>query len=205
MRESDAELIVAIISPRCESQLRGTIPPPPFNHKGKRMARKKKAARRTLQRGAARMWVNKKTQTPIKTTRKSRASKTKASAPAAPPSPFVWHEVNTRQPEAAARFYAEMFGWGTTQQDMGGFQYTMFTRNGKHIGGVMPMIGPEWPPEMRPHWMVYVGVDDIDAACQKAVMLGGRVCVPPTDIAVGRFAVLDDPTGATISVFQPKM
>jgi hypothetical protein len=170
------------------------------------MARKKKAARSALKRGAMRKPVKKKkTATHKKTARKGRASATKSSAPPAPPSPFVWHEVNTRQPEAAVRFYTELFGWGTSQMDMGGYQYTMFSKNGKPVGGVMPMIGPEWPPEVRPHWMVYVGVDDVDAACQRAVMLGGQVCVPPTDIPVGRFAVLNDPTGATISVYKPRM
>lgn len=30
----------------------------------------------------------------------------------------------------------------------------------------------------------------------------GAVCVPVTDIHIGRFAVLRDPAGATLSVFQ---
>ena len=32
--------------------------------------------------------------------------------------------------------------------------------------------------------------------------LGGKVCVPVTDIGIGRFAVINDPVGAYLSVFQ---
>jgi predicted enzyme related to lactoylglutathione lyase len=34
--------------------------------------------------------------------------------------------------------------------------------------------------------------------------LGGKVCVPPTDIPVGRFAVVNDPEGATFSIITLK-
>jgi predicted enzyme related to lactoylglutathione lyase len=30
------------------------------------------------------------------------------------------------------------------------------------------------------------------------------VCIPPTDIAVGRFAVVEDPEGAVFSIIQRK-
>ena len=38
----------------------------------------------------------------------------------------------------------------------------------------------------------------------RAAELGGNVCVPPTDIPVGRFSVLADPQGAGFSVIQLK-
>ncbi|MCU0313376.1 MAG: hypothetical protein MUC84_04860, partial [Solirubrobacteraceae bacterium] len=58
----------------------------------------------------------------------------------------------------------------------------------------------EWPPEVPAHWMVYVAVEDCDAACAQARELGGTVSVEPHDIPVGRFAVLGDPQGAFFSV-----
>ena len=48
--------------------------------------------------------------------------------------------------------------------------------------------------------MVYFAVDDCDAAATTVAELGGEVCVAPTDIAPGRFAVVADPQGATFSV-----
>jgi predicted enzyme related to lactoylglutathione lyase len=51
------------------------------------------------------------------------------------------------------------------------------------------------------HWMSYVAVTDVDATAQRVEELGGKICVPPTDIPkVGRFCVITDPTGATISL-----
>jgi predicted enzyme related to lactoylglutathione lyase len=51
--------------------------------------------------------------------------------------------------------------------------------------------------------MPYFQVEDCDAAAAKAAKLGGSVCVQPTDIpTIGRFAVLQDPTGATFSVIK---
>jgi predicted enzyme related to lactoylglutathione lyase len=51
--------------------------------------------------------------------------------------------------------------------------------------------------------MPYIAVDDIDASAKKAVELGGKVKVPPTDIPnIGRFCVLQDPTGAVISLYK---
>jgi predicted enzyme related to lactoylglutathione lyase len=116
---------------------------------------------------------------------------------------FCWFEVNTPDAEAARKFYGGLFGWKTQQMDMGGFPYHTLHLSDKPIGGIMPMTGPEWQG-VPPHWMLYVAVDDVDAAAKKVVELGGKVCVPPTTIPVGRFAVVNDPQGATFSLFQTK-
>ena len=65
------------------------------------------------------------------------------------------------------------------------------------------MVGPQWQG-VPAHWMSYFTVDDVDAAAAKVKELGGNVCVPPTDIPVGRFAVVSDPAGATFSLFKGK-
>jgi predicted enzyme related to lactoylglutathione lyase len=54
-----------------------------------------------------------------------------------------------------------------------------------------------WPEGLPTHWGVYFNVADCDATAAKATELGGSVHVPPTDIPnVGRFAMIEDPTGA---------
>jgi len=54
-------------------------------------------------------------------------------------------------------------------------------------------------------WLAYVGVEDIDAATEKAESLGAKVCMGPQEVPnVGRFAIITDPTGSTIAMFQPK-
>jgi len=45
-----------------------------------------------------------------------------------------------------------------------------------------------------PHWIGYVGVDDVDAAVDRIKQLGGTVYVPPTDVPnISRFSVVADP------------
>ncbi len=113
---------------------------------------------------------------------------------------FSWNELLTTDPEAAKRFYRELFNWVTEEMAMQeGGNYTVVKVGGKEVGGMMQM-----PPEAGnapPHWGAYVTVDNVDATVEKAQQLGGSVIVPPRDIPeVGRFSVLQDPQGAVISV-----
>ncbi|MDY7108102.1 MAG: VOC family protein [Planctomycetota bacterium] len=116
---------------------------------------------------------------------------------------FCWNELMTPDAGAAKRFYGELLGWTSEDMDMGEMgTYTLFRKGDQHVGGMMPMVGDCWEG-VPPHWMSYVAVDDVDASTKKAEQLGGKVCVPPTDIPnVGRFSVITDPTGATISLFK---
>jgi uncharacterized protein len=116
---------------------------------------------------------------------------------------FCWLDVTTPDAAAAKKFYGELFGWRTKEEKPGPHPYTMFTLDGKEFGGLMPMTGPEWQG-VPPHMMVYIAVDDINAAAAKVTQLGGKVCVPPTDIGVGWFSVVSDPTGVTFSLYQSK-
>lgn len=116
---------------------------------------------------------------------------------------ICWNEIYSPNAEAARKFYSELFGWQADAVDFGGMPYTTLTHGGKMFGGIMPMAGPQWQG-VPPHWMTYFAVDDVDAAAAKVKELGGSVCVPPTDIPVGRFSVVSDPTGATFSLFKGK-
>ena len=52
------------------------------------------------------------------------------------------------------------------------------------------MKGDQWQG-VPPHWAIYVTVADCDERVARAVQLGGKVCVPPTDIPEYR-ALLGD-------------
>ena len=54
-----------------------------------------------------------------------------------------------------------------------------------------------------PHWIGYVGVDDVDAAVDRIKQLGGAVYVPPTDVPnISRFSVVADPQMATLALVK---
>ena len=114
---------------------------------------------------------------------------------------FCWNELATSDREAAKRFYTELFGWTPNEAQFGPTTYTTFKSGGREIAGMLQM-SPEWGAT-PPHWMAYVAVDDVDETVRRVWELGGKVCVPPTDIpSVGRFSVINDPTGATLSVIK---
>jgi predicted enzyme related to lactoylglutathione lyase len=113
---------------------------------------------------------------------------------------FVWDELGTTDVDGAQRFYEAVFGWTGVDPgpDFGG--YRIFNRGETGIAGLMANPDPSIPP----HWQPYIGVDDTDASAARAKELGGTVIAPPMDIpTVGRFAILQDPQGATFGILKP--
>ncbi len=116
---------------------------------------------------------------------------------------FCWNELGTKDDEAAMNFYSDLFGWTYKTADAPGMKYSEIISGGAPCGGVYKM-GPEFG-DAPSHWMPYVAVDDVDASVKRVEELGGKVCVPPTDIPnVGRFSVINDPTGGTLSIVTLK-
>src|SRR6266478_206242 len=116
---------------------------------------------------------------------------------------FVWYELMTTDMEAARAFYAEVVGWGTQDASMPGMAYTLFTAGGTSVSGLMDLPEDARKSGLRPSWLGYVGVSDVDAAADRIKELGGAVHVPPKDIPnVSRFSVAVDPQMATIALFK---
>lgn len=112
---------------------------------------------------------------------------------------FCWNELVSTDAAGSAAFYSRLFGWGAETEEMApGRTYTLSKRGGVQAGGLMAATAPGVPS----HWVPYVTVTDCDASAAEAVGLGALVCVPPTDISVGRIAVLRDPQGAVFGLFQ---
>ncbi len=120
---------------------------------------------------------------------------------------FCWTEIATDNLEVSRNFYAEVFGWNYQKSEATGneMQYLEFGNNAeKPVGGMFEMK-PEWyGGELpKPHFNIYVAVDDADAAARKAFELGGTVVSPPMDLPnVGRMCQIEDPTGAKFFIIK---
>ena len=112
-----------------------------------------------------------------------------------------WVDLATTDADAAGTFYSTLFGWRAEpvpDPDAGG--YTMFTLNGRMIGAMAPMAGPDHPPA----WTTYVTTDDADKTVEIAESAGAKVLQAPMDVmGAGRMAIFADPTGAVIALWQP--
>jgi len=114
---------------------------------------------------------------------------------------FIWHELVTTDPEAAAAFYSKVVPWKT--QDSGMPSYTLWMAGKTQVGGLtgLPESAEAGSP---PHWIIYIATPDVDATVADAERLGGKIVKEPADIPnMGRFAVLTDPQGATFAVYTP--
>jgi predicted enzyme related to lactoylglutathione lyase len=116
---------------------------------------------------------------------------------------FVWYDLMTTDPAAAPDFYRNVIGWTTTEWD-GPMPYTMFQRDGDvQIGGIMQLPDEAQAQGAPPHWLVYIGANDVDATVDQAKQAGAETRVEPTDVPnVGRFAVLADPQGANFGTLM---
>ncbi len=114
---------------------------------------------------------------------------------------FCWINMLTPQPEEARAFFSRLLGW--TYNEMPGMGHSVRV-GGRDIGGLFDLAGPNTPPGTPPLIGVMVKVDSADAAYQRAQSLGGKA-MPPFDIMdQGRMAVLFDPNGANIDVWEAK-
>jgi predicted enzyme related to lactoylglutathione lyase len=113
---------------------------------------------------------------------------------------FVWYELRTPDLKASEKFYGNVLGWAAKDAGMPAMPYTLFSAGDQTVAGAVTMPGSV---AMPPHWMGFVGVDDVDAAAAKVKSLGGAIHMGPQDIpGVGRFAIIADPQGAFLALFK---
>ena len=132
------------------------------------------------------------------------------------PGSLNFNGLNTRDVEAAKRFYGAVFGWRTFA--IGGAELWTLPGYGDHlekgdpglreriaqmgaagfedvVASINPIAADQ--PDLPASWSVTFAIDDADALAVRAVELGGTVVVPPFDAPWVRTTVLADPQGAT--------
>jgi predicted enzyme related to lactoylglutathione lyase len=56
-----------------------------------------------------------------------------------------------------------------------------------------------------PHWTAYFRVDDVSARAARVEPLGGKLLMPPREVMdAGRMCMVQDPTGATVALWQER-
>jgi len=127
------------------------------------------------------------------------ATPTPTPTPAPTAGQFVWNEFTTHDRSAAARFYQQLFGWTLGHYALGGQESSLFRIGERDVAGLVD--NPD--PQGKPFWLSYVRVDNLEVTCARVAELGAQVVLPITVVPnVGRIAVLQDPQGAYLGLFQ---
>jgi predicted enzyme related to lactoylglutathione lyase len=131
------------------------------------------------------------------------------------PGSVNFNVLNTREPEAARRFYGAVFGWTTL--DLGSGEFWTLRAYGDYLEELTPgtrkrtadlgaagfedVVAAIAPidDDTPAHWGVTFSTGNADATAARTAELGGAVLVPPVDAPYSRVTVLRDPQGATFS------
>ncbi len=116
-----------------------------------------------------------------------------------------WLDLTTTDMDGAKAFYGGLFGWDFfTEPDPEAGGYTMAMLNGKAAAAMMPQPQEQIDMGIPACWNLYATVGDIDAAVGAAAAAGGGVMMAPMDVfTAGRMAVITDPAGAVLCLWQP--
>jgi predicted enzyme related to lactoylglutathione lyase/plasmid maintenance system antidote protein VapI len=106
-------------------------------------------------------------------------------------------QIISGDPDGAARFYGDVFGWVTSDDNALGARQ-IDTRAAGPGGGLWPA-----PPGVQGFVQLLVSVDDVPAMVERAAARGATVLVPPQVLPDGdEMAVLRDPQGIPFGVYR---
>lgn len=116
----------------------------------------------------------------------------------------IWYELLTKDAAASTAFYERVLGWTVKPSPVGAqHDYRQIDGASGAVGGMLQLTDQMCSSGARPTWLVYFGVDDVDAAVAKVVEHGGKVQLPAFDMpGVGRLAMVTDPQGIPFYVMR---
>ncbi|MCB9732059.1 MAG: VOC family protein [Deltaproteobacteria bacterium] len=113
-----------------------------------------------------------------------------------------WSELLVDDVDAAVAFYEGFAGWqaGEPVERPGEGVTRTLAADGQVFALARPLqAGSPFPP----HWVHYFRVEDLDATLVRAREAGGAIFEDPLPLDAGRRAIVLDPTGAPVGLWQP--
>jgi uncharacterized protein len=123
------------------------------------------------------------------------------------PGTFCLVGLAAADPAQATSFYTSLFGWDSEELSAGeAGTYTILRRGGKEVAILYRQTPQARAAGASPHWTSYISVEDADATAAQAGELGGAAVFRQSfDVLdAGRVAAIRDPTGAIVSLWQPR-
>jgi len=111
----------------------------------------------------------------------------------------IWIELYTADTGAAAAFYSGLFGWTLQESGPEYGNYALFLRDGAPVAGLMQNT-----EEAPSAWAVYLESYNAADTVSMALANGGQVLLDAMAVGdLGQMAVVTDPAGAAVGIWQP--
>ena len=114
-------------------------------------------------------------------------------------SPVTPWQIVAKDAEGAALFYKKLFGWKIDAANSLNYRMVDTCAEGKGIdGGIWPI-----PPEGQPLVQLFVEVEDMEAATQRAAELGAGIVMPRQVLPDGdEMAIIHDAFGIAFGLWR---
>lgn len=117
---------------------------------------------------------------------------------------ITWTDLTVKPAIKVRDFYAAVVGWKFSEVDMGGYRDFCMNQpgNSQPVAGVCHARGEN--ADLPPQWLIYINVASLKQSLATCRRRGGKIVGPPRKMAGGRMAVIRDPAGAVVALFEPK-
>jgi predicted enzyme related to lactoylglutathione lyase len=118
---------------------------------------------------------------------------------------IAWRDLTVKNAPKLRDFYVAVAGWKSTAVDMGGYEDFCMNRpgDGETVAGICHARGDN--ANLPAQWLLYINVANLRkslAACRRR---GGKIISPEREMFGGKMAVIQDPAGAVVALFEPEM
>jgi hypothetical protein len=111
-----------------------------------------------------------------------------------------WIDLMTSDTARSIAFYAELLGWRAVDTGTGSGRYTMFFHDNAVVAG---LTAQEPANGIQNFWTTYLATVSVDETIRAATAAGAVVLAPPQTVGnQGRLAVLTDPAGAAVGIWE---
>lgn len=122
------------------------------------------------------------------------------------PGTFCWPELATTDADSAKALYGALFDWTFDDQSPEpGTTYTTARRAGRDVAALYVLQKSQRQRGVVAHWNSYAAVKSADESALRVKVLGGTIFGAPFDVGPkGRMAIVKDPQGATLCLWEAR-
>ena len=126
-----------------------------------------------------------------------------AEHPKPPVGTIAWVDLTVPDARGIRDFYQAVVGWKSENVSMGDYSdFNMVSpATGMPASGICHTRGVN--ADLPPYWLIYIIVENLDRSVDACRAGGGTVITGPKTMGTqGRYAVIHDPAGAPVALFE---